>query len=95
MRTSVIIPSLNAPTLARALAAVMAQTEPPAEVIVVGRDEAGALAAFPAGRLLDTGAPVCPALARNLGPAAATGVRGARLKVGYTTHPRVQGAVTL
>ena len=73
MRTSVIIPSLNAPTLARALAAVMAQTEPPAEVIVVGRDEAGALAAFPAVRFLDTGAPVCAARARNLGLAAATG----------------------
>ena len=36
MRTSVIIPSLNAPTLARALAAVAAQTEPAAEAIVVG-----------------------------------------------------------
>ena len=73
MQTSVIIPSLNAPTLARALAAVMAQTEPPGEVIVVGRDEAGALAAFPAVRFLDTGAPVCAARARNLGLAAATG----------------------
>nr|HMT22331.1 glycosyltransferase [Promineifilum sp.] len=47
MRVSVIIPSLNAPTLPRALAAVAAQTEPPAEIIVVGRDEAGAAAAFP------------------------------------------------
>ena len=73
MQTSVIIPSLNAPTLARALAAVMAQTEPPGEVIVVGRDEAGALAAFPAVRFIDTGAPVCAGRARNLGLAAATG----------------------
>ena len=58
MRVSVIIPSLNAPTLPRALAAVAAQTEPPAEIIVVGRDEAGAAAAFPAARFIDTRAPV-------------------------------------
>ena len=73
MDVSVIIPSLNAPTLARALAAVAAQTEPPAEVIVVGRDEAGALAAFPNVRFIDTGTPVCAARARNLGMGAATG----------------------
>jgi GT2 family glycosyltransferase len=40
---------------------------------VVGRDEAGALAAFPAVRFIDTGAPVCAARARNLGMAAAAG----------------------
>ena len=53
MDVSVIIPSLNAPTLARALAALATQSEPPAEVIVVGRDEAGALAAFPHEGLFD------------------------------------------
>ena len=73
MSVSVIIPSLNAPTLPRALAAVTAQTEPPAEILVVGRDEAGTTAAFPAVRFIDTGAPVCAARARNLGMAAATG----------------------
>ena len=73
MGTSVVIPSLNTPTLARALAAVMAQTEPPDEVLVVGRDEAGTLAAFPAVRFIDTGVPVCAARARNLGMAAAAG----------------------
>ncbi len=73
MRASVVIPSLNAPTLARALAALAAQTDAPDEIIVVGRDEAGALAAFPAVQFIDTGAPVCAARARNLGLAAATG----------------------
>lgn len=78
MNVAVIIPSLNAPTLARALAAVGRQEsgrqespEPPAEVIVVGRDEAGVTAAFPTVRFIDTGAPVCAARARNLGMAAA------------------------
>lgn len=73
MRVSVIIPSLNAPTLARALAAVAGQTEAPDEIIVVGRDEAGTLANFPAIRSIDTGVPVCAARARNLGMAAASG----------------------
>ncbi|WP_374687935.1 glycosyltransferase family 2 protein [Promineifilum sp.] len=73
MRVSVIIPSLNAPTLSRALNAVLAQSQPADEIIVVGRDEAGALAACPTARFIDTGAPVCAARARNLGMAAATG----------------------
>jgi GT2 family glycosyltransferase len=73
MRVSVIIPSLNAPTLSRALTAVAGQTELPEEVIVVGRDEAGALAAFPDVRFIDTGTPVCAARARNLGLLAAGG----------------------
>lgn len=73
MRVSVIIPSLNAPTLARTLAAVAAQSEPPHEVIVVGRDETGTLQDHPSVRFIDTGAPVCAARARNLGMAAASG----------------------
>ena len=73
MRVSVIIPSLNAPTLSRALAAVATQSEPPHEVIVVGRDEAGTLQAHPAVQFIDTGVPVCAAQARNLGMAAASG----------------------
>ncbi|HRO90140.1 MAG TPA: glycosyltransferase [Promineifilum sp.] len=73
MRVSVIIPSLNAPTLGRALAAVVAQSEPPHEVIVVGRDEAGTLQTHPAVQFIDTGVPVCAARARNLGMGAASG----------------------
>jgi cellulose synthase/poly-beta-1,6-N-acetylglucosamine synthase-like glycosyltransferase len=73
MKVSVIIPSLNAPTLARALAAVAAQDTPADEVIVVGRDEAGVLAAYPGVRFIDTGQPACAAKARNVGMAAATG----------------------
>lgn len=73
MRVSVVIPSLNTPTLARALGAVAAQSEAPDEIIVVGRDEAGIMAAIPSARFIDTGAPVCAARARNLGMAAATG----------------------
>ncbi len=73
MRVSVIIPSLNSPTLARALAAVAAQTEAAHEVIVVGRDEPGALAAFSDVRFIDTERPAGAARARNLGMAAATG----------------------
>jgi GT2 family glycosyltransferase len=73
MRVSVIIPSLNAPTLGRTLAAVDALHERPVDIIVVGRDEAGALAGFPTVRFIDTGGPVCAARARNLGMAAAQG----------------------
>lgn len=73
MRVSVIIPSLNAPTLGRALAAVAAQLEPAHEVIVVGRDEAGTLQGYPSVHFIDTGVPVCAARARNLGMAAASG----------------------
>jgi GT2 family glycosyltransferase len=73
MRVSVIIPSLNAPTIGRALAAVAAQTQNPVEIIVVGRDEAGTLTGFPGVRFIDTGRPVCAARARNMGMQAAEG----------------------
>lgn len=73
MNVSVIIPSLNAPTLERALAAVAGQTRPPDEVIVVGRDEAGVLAGRNDITFIDTGEPVCAARARNLGMQAAAG----------------------
>lgn len=73
MNISVIIPTLNAPTLARTVDAVLAQTAVPREIIVVGRDEAGVLGNYPAVRFVDTGEPVCAARARNLGMAAATG----------------------
>lgn len=71
MRVSVIIPSLNSPTLARTLTAVAAQTEVPDEVIVVGRDEANVMTGFPSFRFIDTVEPACAARARNLGMVAA------------------------
>jgi GT2 family glycosyltransferase len=73
MQISLIIPSLNDPALARALTAVAHQTHPPDEIIVVGRDEAGALAAFPHVRFVDTQQPAPAARARNLGMQAARG----------------------
>ena len=73
MRVSVIIPSLNSPTLARALTAVAAQTESPDEIIVVGRDNTNIVSGFPSVRFIDTQVPVCAARARNIGMSAATG----------------------
>jgi GT2 family glycosyltransferase len=73
MRTSLIIPSLNAVTLPATLTAVSKQSHPPDEIIVIGRDETNALAAFPEARLIDTQVPVCAAKARNLGMQAASG----------------------
>lgn len=73
MRVSLIIPSLNAVTLAKTLTAVSQQTIPPHEIIVVGRDEAQALADFPNVTFIDTQTPVCAAKARNIGMKAATG----------------------
>lgn len=62
-----IVPSLNGPVLARTLAAIAAQRRPPDETIVVGRDEAGTLAAFPMVRFVDTDRPQSAAAARNRG----------------------------
>lgn len=73
MKVSVIIPSLNTPTLPRTLAGVAAQTRPPAEIMVVGRDEAGLLQAFPQIQFIDTQVAVCAAAARNLGMSRASG----------------------
>jgi glycosyltransferase involved in cell wall biosynthesis len=66
---SVIIPSLNSPILDEVLAALQAQDgfDCVAEVLVVGRDEAGLLGANARARLIDTGKPVNPAVARNIG----------------------------
>lgn len=66
---SIIIPSLNSPILDEVIAAILAQNsaEMLAEVIVVGKDELGLLPAAPRVRLLDTGEPVPPGTARNLG----------------------------
>lgn len=73
MKVSVIIPSLNAPTLSRALTAVAAQEQTADEIIVVGRDEADVLRGHPSVQFIDTHEPVCAARARNLGLQSATG----------------------
>ena len=73
MRTSLIIPSLNALTLAETLRAVAEQSHPPDEIIVVGRDESTALTEFPDVTFIDTEVPVCAAKARNMGMHAASG----------------------
>ena len=51
----------------------MAQTRAADEIIVVGRDENGVADRFPRVRFVDTGKPVCAAVARNRGIAESTG----------------------
>lgn len=70
---AIIIPSLNSPLIDRVLAAIWEQPDAAqiAEVWVVGRDAPGLLPPHPRVRLLDTGQPVPPGTARNLGIAAA------------------------
>jgi len=65
---AVLVPSLNSPLLDRVVEAVLAQSgrERLAEVLVVGRDEAGLLPPGPLVRFLDTGRPVSEPVARNL-----------------------------
>lgn len=70
---SVIIPSLNALTLSRALDALAVQTRPPNEIVVVGRDEVNLLANYPDVVFIDTQTPVCAASARNRGIETAVG----------------------
>ncbi len=70
---SVIIPSLNAVTVSRALDALAVQTMPPDEILVVGRDEVNLLANYPAVIFVDTQIPVCAAAARNRGIETAVG----------------------
>jgi GT2 family glycosyltransferase len=74
MRVSVVIPTLNSPTIGRTLTALLGQRGgPPDEVIVVGRDEAGLIGPCAGLVWLDTGRAVPPAMARNLGAAHAHG----------------------
>jgi GT2 family glycosyltransferase len=73
-RVSVVVPCLNAPLIGRVVAALHAQTRPPDEIVVVGRDEPGYLEGISGVRFLDTGAQVSPARARNLGAAQARGM---------------------
>jgi hypothetical protein len=68
---SVIIPNLNSPIIGRVLAALEVQGAAIAEVIVVGRDDAGRLP--PDVVFIETPRPVPAARARNLGAARASG----------------------
>ncbi|MGB5057754.1 MAG: glycosyltransferase, partial [Candidatus Promineifilaceae bacterium] len=71
---SIIIPSLNSPLIDQVVAALVgqAQAEVIREIVVVGKDEAGLLLVGGRVRLVDTGQPVPPGTARNLGIRAAT-----------------------
>ncbi len=77
MTTSIIIPNLDSELVGRTLSALIRQGAPgpEVEVLVVGRDSPGLVPRGGAVRFLDTGAPVVPAVARNLGAAAARGQR--------------------
>jgi GT2 family glycosyltransferase len=72
--TVIIIPSLNSPLIDRVVAAINQQEQIGriAEIVVVGKDEAGLLTTNERVRLLDTGEPILPGAARNLGIQATT-----------------------
>lgn len=69
MSISLIIPSLNSPIIDRVIEAVRRQDgyQQVHEIIVIGKDEAGLIPRLERVRLLDTGCPVLPGAARNLG----------------------------
>jgi glycosyltransferase involved in cell wall biosynthesis len=67
MKVSVIIPTLNSPTLTATLQAVTAQTVSADEIIVVGCYDARICERFPDVRFIDTITPVSAAKARNIG----------------------------
>ena len=73
---SIIIPSLNSPIINRVLAAIEEQdgSEEIAEIIVVGKDDARLIPKNGSAKLIDTGVPVPPGAARNLGIEATTAV---------------------
>lgn len=72
MSISIIIPTLNNHTLTATLAAVVPQTRPGDELLVVGLDEIGVTQAFPQVKFISTGRPQCAAAVRNLGLTHAT-----------------------
>jgi len=67
--TSIIIPSLNSPIIDHVVEAVAVQEGfgPQDEIIVIGKDDKGLLAAENRLLLLDTGRPVDASTARNIG----------------------------
>lgn len=71
---SVIIPTNNRPCVGTAVRSILANTgAPPFEIIVVGRDDDGALPDDPRVRLLADPQPTRPGALRNRGAAAARG----------------------
>ena len=73
LTVSVIIPSLHSPIIDRVVDSLRVQTSPPLEIIVVGMDRAGRLAGRTDLRFVDTGRPISPAAARNVGAKLAHG----------------------
>lgn len=75
LRVSIVIPNLHSPIIDRTLQSIHRQTYDgeQVEVIVVGRDRYGLVREDTRVQFLDTGRPVSPAVARNLGLAHATG----------------------
>jgi len=67
MKISIIIPTLNNPTLPKTLASVFQQTCSSDEVLVVGLFEENLCQLFPKARFISTGRPVNAATARNIG----------------------------
>jgi GT2 family glycosyltransferase len=72
---SIIIPNLHSPLIGEVVAALRAQTALPRirEIIVVGQDRYGLVAADELVRPIMNGWPLAPAVARNRGAAAAGG----------------------
>jgi len=73
---SVVIPSLNSSLIAQVLSSLRTQAAVvagEAEIIVVGRDEPGLVQTGRDTVLVDTGRPVPPAVARNIGVAQSRG----------------------
>lgn len=65
----IVIPSLNSPIVDQVIAAIeeQVQAERIAEIAVVGKDELGLVKSSHLVRLIDTGQPVHPGTARNIG----------------------------
>lgn len=70
---SVVIPNLNSPLIDQVLDALRDQTVRPLEVLVVGLDGPGLVREDSLVRLISTGRPAGPAVARNMGARAARG----------------------
>jgi GT2 family glycosyltransferase len=107
---SIIIPSLNSPIIDLVVVAIESQPEidSVAEIVVVGKDEFGLLQSGERVRLIDTGNPVLPGTARNMGIRATAGSLlifldsdclpqpgwlGAHLSAQRDSHPVVGGSV--
>ncbi len=87
---SIIIPSLNSPLIADVLCALRTQVNASAwslEIIVVGKDADGMVRTDDAVRFVDTGEPVPPAIARNIGVGASCGHIVCLLDADCIPHP--------